>query len=87
MMRCVVRWNRPKRLSEIAIDGKAVFYSEGKSYEGVIKKISRLIDPASRSKRIHILIDNPDGRLEVGMSGSLRTLKANKVSSIRADEN
>lgn len=71
-----------KRLSEIGIDGKAVFHREGKSYEGVIKKISKLIDPASRSKRIHVLIGNADGSLEVGMSGKLKVLNTNRVSSL-----
>ncbi len=75
-----------KRLTEIAIDGKAVFFREGKSYEGVIKRISKLIDPASRSKRIHVLIDNSDGNLEIGMSGSLKILHGSKVSSVSVNE-
>jgi RND family efflux transporter MFP subunit len=74
-----------KRLSEIAIGKRAVFYREGRSYNGIIKKISRLIDPASRSKRIHVLIDNSNENLEVGMSGTLRLLDANAVSSLSKD--
>ncbi|MFH1116792.1 MAG: efflux RND transporter periplasmic adaptor subunit [Pseudomonadota bacterium] len=82
------RANWPEaRLSEAAINGRAVFSREGKSYEGVIKRISKLIDPASRSKRIHVLIDNSDGRLEIGMSGSLKIVHGSRVSSVSGNEN
>lgn len=76
-----------KRLSEIAIGGKAIFSRGGKSHEGVIKKISQLIDPASRSKRIHVLLDNSRADLEVGMSGALKVIGSRKVTSLSSDEN
>jgi len=75
------RANWPEsRLSELALGKKAVFRYDGKDYEGVIDKISSLIDPASKSKRVHLLIENPQGKLEVGMSGAVSTGDSKKVS-------
>jgi len=75
------RVNWPEsRLAEVAVGKKAQFQYDGKSYEGVIEKISSLIDPASKSKRVHVLIDNAAGKLQVGMSGSLQLIDAKKVS-------
>ena len=75
------RVNWPEsRLSDLSIGKNAVFNYEGKTYEGGIDKISSLIDPASRTKRVHILIDNRDGRLQVGMSGSVGLSQSKKVS-------
>jgi membrane fusion protein (multidrug efflux system) len=67
------RANWPEsRLGEVEIGKGAVFTYKGKDYEGEIEKVSSLIDPASKSKRVHALIDNSRGDLEVGMSGRLR---------------
>lgn len=75
------RANWPEsRLSELALNKKAVFLYGDKTYEGVIEKISSLIDPASKSKRVHILIDNPQAKLEVGMSGSVNLIESKKLS-------
>lgn len=66
------RANWPEsRLSALKLGNKATFVYKGKSYQGKIEKISSLIDPASKSKRVHVLIDNSKGELEVGMSGRL----------------
>jgi RND family efflux transporter MFP subunit len=76
------RVNWPEsRLSEIALGKRAVFTYGGTDYEGAIEKVSSLIDPASKSKRVHVLIDNPDGKLQVGMSGALN-LPSSKRSSL-----
>ena len=76
------RANWPEaRLAELAIGKNAAFIYEGKRYEGSIDKISSLIDPASKTKRVHILIDNIQGRLEVGMSGSVNLLEKRSASS------
>jgi membrane fusion protein (multidrug efflux system) len=76
------RANWPEaRLAELAIGKNAAFIYEGKRYEGTIDKISSLIDPASKTKRVHILIDNIQGRLEVGMSGSVNLLEKRSASS------
>ena len=75
------RVNWPEtRLSELAVGKKAAFVYEGKEYQGAIDKISSLIDPASKTKRVHILIDNPQGRLQIGMSGAVN-LVGNKTAS------
>lgn len=80
--RVYARVNWPEsRLSEIEPGKRAVFTYGGKNYEGAIEKISSLIDPASKSKRVHVLIDNPDGMLQVGMSGTLSIPSGNKESS------
>ncbi len=76
-----VRANWPEaRLSELAIGKKAVFRYGGQVFEGVIDKVSSLIDPASKSKRVHVLIDNSKGDLQVGMSGTMATEGVQKVS-------
>ncbi|MEW6351527.1 MAG: efflux RND transporter periplasmic adaptor subunit [Thermodesulfobacteriota bacterium] len=75
------RVNWPEsRLSEVAIGKKARFKYRDRLYEGVIDKMSSLIDPGSKSKRIHILIDNPAGTLQVGMSGSVTLDNTRKTS-------
>lgn len=79
------RVNWPEsRLKELALGKKTVFHYAGETFEGVIEKISSLIDPASKSKRIHVLIDNAAGKLQVGMSGTLTVGPSGpaKVSSL-----
>jgi RND family efflux transporter MFP subunit len=77
------RVNWPEaRLAELSIGSKVRFQREGKTYEGVVEKMSSLIDPGSKSKRIHILIDNPDQALQVGMSGTVTPDAATKKSSL-----
>ncbi len=68
------------RLSEIALGKKVNFTYNGKVYSGVVEKVSNLIDPSSRTKRIHVLIDNTDGALQVGMSGALNPVDRTRVS-------
>jgi RND family efflux transporter MFP subunit len=75
------RVNWPEsRLPELSMGKKAVFNYAGSQYQGVVEKISSLIDPASKSKRVHVLIDNPDGKLQVGMSGTLSLKGSAQVS-------
>jgi RND family efflux transporter MFP subunit len=75
------RANWPEnRLSELAVGKKAVFRYGQNEFQGAIEKISSLIDPASKSKRVHVLIDNSDARLQVGMSGTLTLVDQKKVS-------
>jgi RND family efflux transporter MFP subunit len=79
------RVNWPEaRLSELAVGKKAVFHYDGKTYEGTVDKIASLIDPGSKSKRIHILIDNPDGRLQVGMSGAVNLVEGKEPRKVSA---
>lgn len=66
------RANWPEaRIPELALGKGAVFHYRGKTWKGEIAKIASLIDPASKSKRVNILLENPDKILEVGMSGSV----------------
>lgn len=50
-------------------------YMPDKKFSGVVDKIGKLIDPRSRTKRVYLLIDNADSKLEVGMTGSLKLVK------------
>ncbi len=81
--RVYARVNWPEsRLSEVSPGKRAVFTYGGATYEGAIEKISSLIDPASKSKRVHVLIDNHEGKLQVGMSGAL-SLPSSKRTSLQ----
>jgi RND family efflux transporter MFP subunit len=75
------RVNWPEsRLSEVSPGKKAVFRYGGATYDGAIEKVSSLIDPASKSKRVHVLIENHDGKLQVGMSGTLSVPASKRIS-------
>lgn len=55
---------------------QAVFISvTGKTFPGVVERVGKTIDPKSRTKRVHVLIDNPANELEMGMTGSLNLPK------------
>ncbi|MEW6531541.1 MAG: efflux RND transporter periplasmic adaptor subunit [Thermodesulfobacteriota bacterium] len=44
-------------------------------FEGVVERVGKLFDPKSGAKKVYVLIDNPDGQLEVGMTGYLELAK------------
>ncbi len=51
---------------------KAVFeHASGLKLSGVVHKTGKRMDPKSKTKKIFVLIDNPNGELEMGMSGSI----------------
>jgi RND family efflux transporter MFP subunit len=80
------RVNWPEaRVDELTPGRRAVFVYQGKEYEGVLEKVSPLIDPAPKAKRVHVVLNNPGGKLQVGMSGSLRFKEGSKLSQ-RSDE-
>lgn len=55
---------------------KASFvHGSGKKYEGVVDKVGVLVDPQSKTLKVHILIDNPSGDLQVGATGSLELIE------------
>jgi len=63
-------------LSEFKKGTKAYFvHGPDRKFEGVVDRISKLIDHKSKTKRIYLLLDNSNGELEVGMTGSLHVLK------------
>lgn len=53
---------------------EAIFvHSNGNKYTGKVERSGKLIDPKSMTKRVYILIDNPNGELEIGSSGTLES--------------
>jgi RND family efflux transporter MFP subunit len=51
---------------------RAVFVRpSGKRFDGTVAIIGKAIDPASRTKKVHVLIDNAQGKLEMGMLGAV----------------
>lgn len=58
--------------------GRAAFIpSSGreKPFIGTVERVGRLLDPKSGTKKVYLVIDNPDGKLEVGMTGYLGPAK------------
>jgi multidrug resistance efflux pump len=55
-------------------DAEATFvHSSGKKFKGKVERLGKLIDPKSMTKRVHVLIDNPQNELEIGSSGTLES--------------
>jgi RND family efflux transporter MFP subunit len=44
----------------------------GKRLTGTVEKVGSVIDVKSNTKKVYVLIDNPNGELEIGMTGALR---------------
>ncbi len=54
---------------------QALFISAtGGRFYGLVERIGKVVDPKSHTKKIYVLIANEDGRLEVGISGSLQVV-------------
>jgi RND family efflux transporter MFP subunit len=52
---------------------RAVFTRpSGDNFTGTVDKIEAVIDPASQTKKISVLIENAEGKLELGMLGAVR---------------
>lgn len=63
-------------LSQFELGAKVLFVlPDEQQFEGKVDKVSAMIDPKSRTKRVFALIDNSENKLEVGASGVLRTRK------------
>ena len=55
---------------------KAIFiHGSGKKFEGHIDKVGVLVDPQSKTLKVHILIENPRHELQVGVTGSLELVE------------
>lgn len=55
------------------VGASAVFiHRSGKPYKGQIERVGSIIDPQSRTKKVYAVIENSDGDLNEGMSGTLR---------------
>jgi RND family efflux transporter MFP subunit len=65
--------NIPESLLPVFRRGAAVSFLHvaGQKYQGTVDRLGKLIDPKSRTTKIYVLIDNADGELEVGTTGSL----------------
>jgi RND family efflux transporter MFP subunit len=63
----------PEELLERLNKGdEAIFrHRSGKEYRGRVNRIGKLLDPKTKTKKVYILIENPDNLIEVGMTGSL----------------
>jgi RND family efflux transporter MFP subunit len=59
-------------LNEFGKKSRAVFTSgTGRKFEGTVDRVGKLINPESRTGRVWVLVDNPQGVLQVGMTGTL----------------
>lgn len=65
--------NVPENLvPRFRIGSQAVFvHSSGNRFEGTVVRVGKLVDPKSVTKRIYVLIDNSQGKVEVGATGSV----------------
>lgn len=65
--------NMPQSMiRQIRRGSKATFTAaSGGTGEGVVDKIEAPIDPSSQTKKVYILIDNSEGKLEMGMVGQV----------------
>ncbi len=50
-------------------------HGSGKKYQGAVDKVGVLVDPQSKTLKVHILIDNSSGDLQVGTTGSLELVE------------
>ena len=57
--------------------GKEAAFSQpsGKQFLGRVERIEPIIDPKTDTQKVYVLIDNSQGNLGVGMSGSLESVK------------
>jgi membrane fusion protein (multidrug efflux system) len=59
-------------LSQTVKGTKAFFTTPaGASFEGVVEKVEAPIDPSSQTKKVYVIIDNSNGKLEMGMLGQV----------------
>jgi len=50
-------------------------HASGKKFKGTVDRLGKLIDPKSRTTKVYVLIENPDGELEVGTTGSVQVAR------------
>ncbi|MBM4327697.1 MAG: efflux RND transporter periplasmic adaptor subunit [Deltaproteobacteria bacterium] len=62
-------FTRNRRVAFVTSPGKE------RRFAGVVERVGKLFDPKSGTKKVYVLIDNPDGQLEVGMTGYLELAK------------
>jgi RND family efflux transporter MFP subunit len=69
--------NVPEALLPVFRKGAEVEFTHasGKKYQGTVDRLGKLIDPKSRTTKVYVLIENPEGELEVGTTGSLKAVR------------
>lgn len=69
--------NVPEALLPVFRKGAAVdfIHASGKKFKGTVDRLGKLIDPKSRTTKVYVLIENPDGELEVGTTGSVQVAR------------
>jgi RND family efflux transporter MFP subunit len=50
-------------------------HPSGKQFLGKVERIEPMIDPKTDTQKVYVLIDNSEGNLGIGMSGSLEAVK------------
>jgi len=61
-------------LHRFPLSSKAVFkHRTGREFSGTVDRIGKLMDPKTKTKKVYVLLNNPDRHLEIGMIGSLRS--------------
>ncbi len=65
--------NIPATMSPHFEKGAAAVFktASGASYSGTVDRIEPSIDPKTETRKLYVLIDNPDGKLQIGMVGAL----------------
>jgi len=69
--------NVPESQASKFVKGAKTFFihGSGRKYEGEVDKVGVLVDPQSKTLKVHILIDNSSGDLQVGTTGSLELVE------------
>jgi multidrug resistance efflux pump len=69
--------NVPELMLDEFPKGKEAFFllTPEKRFKGTVDRVGKLIDPKSRTKRVFLLINNSDNKLEVGMTGTMQLFK------------
>jgi RND family efflux transporter MFP subunit len=69
--------NVPEALLPVFRKGAQVDFTHasGKKHKGTVDRLGKLIDPKSRTTKVYVLIENPDGELEVGTTGSVQVAR------------
>lgn len=61
-----------KLLGKFKPGAKAAFeHISGAKFIGTVEKVGALTDPKSLTRKVHVLIDNPKGELQIGTTGSI----------------
>jgi multidrug resistance efflux pump len=65
-------------LPDFATGRRAAFVTpvrKKQRFLGTVERVGALLDSKSGAKKVYVVIDNPNGQLEIGMTGSLEPVK------------